>query len=183
MACVCGFSVCFLCTNVRRIFMPPLPAARHTHRETTHTYRPPPPTPSHPTHTDTDTPPPPPPCYVNSTPCDCSFFLYFVPRWSCPVSFLVPHCPPHQSHPHTSPDPAEIFLKQIRISGISMGNQNAQERMVGFLDTTAIRPVISDTFPLSRLAGEYINFDVFLHHSSRIFPASARNPHYRELNL
>lgn len=49
----------------------------------------------------------------------------------------------------------KIFLKQIRISGISMGNQNAQERMVGFLDTTAIRPVISDTFPLSRLADAF----------------------------
>ena len=71
---------------------------------------------------------------------------------------------PHGTHalPRASParrrpraPSAGIFLKQIRISGISMGNQKAQERMVSFLDTTSIRPVISDTFPLSRLADAF----------------------------
>ena len=45
-----------------------------------------------------------------------------------------------------------IFLKQIRISGIAMGNRVSQEAMVDFLDKTDIRPVISHTFDLNSLS-------------------------------
>ncbi|MCS5593506.1 MAG: NAD(P)-dependent alcohol dehydrogenase [Porticoccaceae bacterium] len=45
-----------------------------------------------------------------------------------------------------------IFMKQIRLSGIAMGNQQSQLAMLSYLDSTNIRPIISDTFDLSELA-------------------------------
>ena len=45
-----------------------------------------------------------------------------------------------------------IFLKQIRISGIAMGNRLSQEAMVEFLDHSSIRPIISHTFELTSLS-------------------------------
>jgi NADPH:quinone reductase-like Zn-dependent oxidoreductase len=48
-----------------------------------------------------------------------------------------------------------IFMKQIRLSGISMGNQQSQLAMISYLDSTNIRPIISDTFDLSELAAAF----------------------------
>lgn len=48
-----------------------------------------------------------------------------------------------------------IFMKQIRLSGISMGNQQSQLAMLSYLDSTNIRPIISDTFDLSELAAAF----------------------------
>lgn len=45
-----------------------------------------------------------------------------------------------------------LFLKQIRTSGIAMGNHTSQQAMVDYLEKTDIRPVISHTFGLSELA-------------------------------
>ncbi len=45
-----------------------------------------------------------------------------------------------------------IFYKQVRISGIAMASRATQEEMVTFLESAALRPVISDRFPLERLA-------------------------------
>ncbi|MDE0841921.1 MAG: NAD(P)-dependent alcohol dehydrogenase [Porticoccaceae bacterium] len=45
-----------------------------------------------------------------------------------------------------------IFMKQIRISGISMGNQCSQQAMIDYLDQSNIRPIISHTFELASLA-------------------------------
>ncbi|HIG66883.1 MAG TPA: NAD(P)-dependent alcohol dehydrogenase [Porticoccaceae bacterium] len=48
-----------------------------------------------------------------------------------------------------------IFMKQIRLSGIAMGNQQSQLAMLSYLDSTNIRPIISDTFDLSELAAAF----------------------------
>jgi len=45
-----------------------------------------------------------------------------------------------------------IFLKQIRMSGISMANKESQIAMIEYLEKTDIKPVISDTFDLADLA-------------------------------
>mmetsp|Transcript_19459 Transcript_19459/g.23669 ORF Transcript_19459/g.23669 Transcript_19459/m.23669 type:complete len:343 (+) Transcript_19459:90-1118(+) len=45
-----------------------------------------------------------------------------------------------------------IFLKQIRLSGIAMGNHQHQKNMIEFLDQSSIRPIISDRFPLNKLS-------------------------------
>lgn len=48
-----------------------------------------------------------------------------------------------------------IFLKQIRLSGIAMANQESQMAMVEYLDKTDIKPVISDSFDLANLADAF----------------------------
>tara|TARA_B100000902_G_scaffold110632_1_gene112073 strand:- start:81 stop:1088 length:1008 start_codon:yes stop_codon:yes gene_type:complete len=48
-----------------------------------------------------------------------------------------------------------IFLKQIRLSGIAMANKDSQISMIDFLETTNIKPVISDTFDLAQLADAF----------------------------
>lgn len=48
-----------------------------------------------------------------------------------------------------------IFMKQIRMSGIAMGNQKSQLAMLDYLNTSSIRPIISDTFDLADLASAF----------------------------
>ena len=48
-----------------------------------------------------------------------------------------------------------IFLKQIRMSGISMANKESQIAMIDYLETNQIEPIISDSFPLSKLADAF----------------------------
>ena len=43
-----------------------------------------------------------------------------------------------------------IFLKQIRMSGISMANKESQIAMIDYLETNQIEPIISDSFPLPK---------------------------------
>ena len=45
-----------------------------------------------------------------------------------------------------------IFLKQIRLSGISMANQESQIAMVEYLEKSNIKPIISHSFDLANLA-------------------------------
>ena len=45
-----------------------------------------------------------------------------------------------------------IFLKQVRLSGIAMANQQSQIAMIEFIEEHNIKPVISDTFDLANLA-------------------------------
>ena len=45
-----------------------------------------------------------------------------------------------------------IFLKQIRLSGITMANQESQIAMVEHLEKTNIKPIISHSFDLANLA-------------------------------
>ena len=46
----------------------------------------------------------------------------------------------------------KIFLKQIRTSGIAMGNHQSQIAMVEYMENSDIKPIISDTFDLAELA-------------------------------
>jgi NADPH:quinone reductase-like Zn-dependent oxidoreductase len=46
-------------------------------------------------------------------------------------------------------------MKQLRMSGIAMANQQSQMAMVEYLDTSSIRPIISDTFDLADLASAF----------------------------
>ena len=48
-----------------------------------------------------------------------------------------------------------IFLKQIRMSGISMANKESQIAMINYLEINQIEPIISDSFPLSKLADAF----------------------------
>ena len=48
-----------------------------------------------------------------------------------------------------------IFLKQIRMSGISMANKESQIAMIDYLETNQIEPIISDSFPLPKLADAF----------------------------
>ena len=48
-----------------------------------------------------------------------------------------------------------IFLKQIRMSGISMANKESQIAMIDYLEANQIEPIISDSFPLSKLADAF----------------------------
>jgi NADPH:quinone reductase-like Zn-dependent oxidoreductase len=48
-----------------------------------------------------------------------------------------------------------IFLKQIRLSGIAMANQESQIAMIEYLEKTDIKPVISDSFDLAKLADAF----------------------------
>lgn len=48
-----------------------------------------------------------------------------------------------------------IFLKQIRMCGISMANKESQIAMIDYLETNQIEPIISDSFPLSKLADAF----------------------------
>lgn len=48
-----------------------------------------------------------------------------------------------------------IFLKQIRMSGISMANKESQLAMIDYLENNQIEPIISDSFPLSKLADAF----------------------------
>ena len=45
-----------------------------------------------------------------------------------------------------------IFMKQVRTSGIAMGNHQSQNAMVDYLEKSDLRPVISDRFDLTDLA-------------------------------
>ena len=49
----------------------------------------------------------------------------------------------------------KIFLKQIRTSGIAMGNQQSQIAMVQYMENSDIKPIISDTFDLADLANAF----------------------------
>ena len=49
----------------------------------------------------------------------------------------------------------KIFLKQIRTSGIAMGNHQSQIAMVEYLEKSDIKPFISDTFDLAELANAF----------------------------
>ena len=49
----------------------------------------------------------------------------------------------------------KIFLKQIRTSGIAMGNHQSQKRMVEYLENSDIKPIISDSFDLVELANAF----------------------------
>ena len=49
----------------------------------------------------------------------------------------------------------KIFLKQIRTSGIAMGNHQSQIAMVEYLENSDIKPLISDTFDLAELANAF----------------------------
>jgi len=46
----------------------------------------------------------------------------------------------------------KIFLKQIRTSGIAMGNHQSQIAMVEYMENSDIKPIISVTFDLAELA-------------------------------
>ena len=48
-----------------------------------------------------------------------------------------------------------IFMKQIRLSGVAMANQQTQLAMLDYLDSTSIRPIISDTFDLAQLGDAF----------------------------
>ena len=48
-----------------------------------------------------------------------------------------------------------IFLKQIRLSGIAMANQESQIAMVEYLEKTDIKPMISHSFDLADLADAF----------------------------
>ena len=48
-----------------------------------------------------------------------------------------------------------IFLKQIRLSGIAMANQESQIAMVDYLEKNEIKPEISDSFELGDLAAAF----------------------------
>ena len=48
-----------------------------------------------------------------------------------------------------------IFLKQIRLSGIAMANQDSQIAMVDYLEKNEIKPEISDSFELEDLAAAF----------------------------
>ena len=48
-----------------------------------------------------------------------------------------------------------IFLKQIRLSGIAMANQDSQIAMIEYLEENEIKPVISDSFDLENLAAAF----------------------------
>jgi NADPH:quinone reductase-like Zn-dependent oxidoreductase len=49
----------------------------------------------------------------------------------------------------------EIFLSQLRISGVMVGSRADQEDMVRAMNVNCIRPVIDTVFPLDRLADAY----------------------------
>ena len=46
----------------------------------------------------------------------------------------------------------KIFIKQIRTSGMAMGNHQSQIAMVEYMENSDIKPIISDTFDLAELA-------------------------------
>lgn len=48
-----------------------------------------------------------------------------------------------------------IFLKQIRLSGIAMANQDSQIAMIDYLEKNEIKPIISDSFELGDLAAAF----------------------------
>ena len=48
-----------------------------------------------------------------------------------------------------------IFLKQIRLSGIAMANQDSQIAMIDYLDKNEIKPEISDSFDLKDLGAAF----------------------------
>ena len=62
-----------------------------------------------------------------------------------------------------------VFLKQIRLSGIAMGNRTSQEAMVDFLDKSSIRPIISHTYELGAL--------------NEAFKLQMRNGHFGKIGI
>ena len=48
-----------------------------------------------------------------------------------------------------------IFLKQIRLSGIAMANQDSQIAMIDYLEKNEIKPEISDSFDLKDLGAAF----------------------------
>ena len=48
-----------------------------------------------------------------------------------------------------------IFLKQIRLSGIAMANQDSQVAMIDYLEKNEIKPEISDSFDLKDLGAAF----------------------------
>lgn len=48
-----------------------------------------------------------------------------------------------------------LMAKQVRLQGITVGNRRQQQEMIAAIEATGIRPVISDRFPLARLADAF----------------------------
>ena len=55
---------------------------------------------------------------------------------------------------------ALLMAKNIRLQGLTVGSRAQQQDMIAAVEANGIRPVISDTFPLERLA------DAFRHQES-----------------
>lgn len=49
----------------------------------------------------------------------------------------------------------EIFLSQLRVTGVMVGSRDDQEAMIRAVEVNGIRPVIDSVFPLDRLADAY----------------------------
>ncbi len=47
---------------------------------------------------------------------------------------------------------AQIFAQNLRIDGITVGSRDEQEDMIRAIEANGIKPVISDTFPLSHIS-------------------------------
>jgi NADPH:quinone reductase-like Zn-dependent oxidoreductase len=56
---------------------------------------------------------------------------------------------------------AELFQKNARIHGITVGSQQHQADMINAIETSNLRPVIDSRFPLEKLA------DAFRHQESQ----------------
>ena len=56
---------------------------------------------------------------------------------------------------------AALFSSNITVSGITVGSRQSQEDMIAAIEANGIKPVISDSFPLDKLA------DAFAHQASQ----------------
>ena len=56
---------------------------------------------------------------------------------------------------------AALFSSNITVSGITVGSRQSQEDMIAAIESSGIKPVISDHFPLEKLA------DAFAHQASQ----------------
>ena len=49
----------------------------------------------------------------------------------------------------------EIFIKQVKLSGMAVGNRLMQEQMVDFIDAHGVKPIIASEFELNNLADAF----------------------------
>ncbi len=56
---------------------------------------------------------------------------------------------------------AALFSSNITVSGITVGSRQSQEDMIAAIEANGIKPVISDHFPLDKLA------DAFAHQAAQ----------------